>query len=361
MSNHNQKNYFFTPDEKHSKLPKSREELNKNKGQNVAVIRFWFNKHQKKAIGIVHTEDKEMLKNLIQDNEQKFSVEIIEIQQESFDRITGQLNRLTQTVDERKPGFVLCRRISPEPIEMEESKRFKDLLDGFHQTTKDIVFHFGGEDIASSNDYMLVYFNNLEDALHCSLKLRRAFDDCRQKVHACKVSMNIGISLNDFENAGREPFEKSIQAARRLSYINSNLIMLGYSLKGHFQMLIQEFGADNRIRLLTYAEEKFLNKLMDCLEQKWQDENFQVLDIGRHLNCSKSKIYRQMMDLIGQSPNHFIREYRLNRSIDLIRSRRNNISEIAFEAGFSSPSYFSHCFQNRFGLRPGDFMELMES
>jgi len=361
MPNRKKKSYLFTPDEKQSKLPISHEELNKNNCQNDPVVRYWFSKHQKKAIGIIHAEDKEMLKNLIQDNEHKLSVEIVEIQPESFDRIAGQLHRLAEAVDDSKAGFVLCRKISLEPIEMEESKMFKNLLDRFNQTTKDIVFNHGGEGLVSSNDYMLVYFNNLEDALQCSLELCSAFDDCRQKVHSCKVSMNIGISLNGFENAGRESSEKSIKAARRLSYINTNLIMLSCLLKGHFQMLAQEFVADNRIRLLTYSEEKFLNKLMDCLEQKWQDENFQVLDIGRHLNCSKSKIYRQMMDLIGQSPNHFIREYRLNRSIDLIRSRRNNISEIAFEAGFSSPSYFSHCFQNRFGLKPSDFMELMES
>lgn len=361
MPNHTNNKKSNHPDQSKINLSPTEDEGFHCKDRNTPTVKYWFNKQNRKAIGIFDAQNKEILQNLLQDKEHKLQVEIVDIENESFDRIAGQLGRLTQGASDYKAGFVLCRKVSPEPIEMEESKQFKYLLDEFNQKTKNIVYNHGGEWLSSSDDYLLVYFDYLEDALNCSMELCRVFDDCRQKVHSCKVSMNIGMSLNDSESRSSQPSKRSVTVARRLSYINNNLIMLSCFLKDHYQAVAQEFGDNCRVRLLTYSEEKFLNKLMDCLELKWQDENFQVEDIGRQLNCSKSKIYRQMMNLIGQSPNHFIREYRLNRSIDLIRSRRSNISEIAFEAGFGSPSYFSHCFQKRFGLNPSDFMQLMES
>jgi AraC-like DNA-binding protein len=52
------------------------------------------------------------------------------------------------------------------------------------------------------------------------------------------------------------------------------------------------------------------------------------------------------------SPNNLLREYRLLQSLNLLRSEDRNISQTTFDTGFSSPSYFTKCFQKRFGLQP---------
>ena len=66
-----------------------------------------------------------------------------------------------------------------------------------------------------------------------------------------------------------------------------------------------------------------------------------------------------MIDLLGEAPNNFIKEYRLFRSVELMRQKRGNISEVAFNSGFSSPSYFTKCFQKRFGLKPSQYRHSM--
>jgi AraC-like DNA-binding protein len=63
-----------------------------------------------------------------------------------------------------------------------------------------------------------------------------------------------------------------------------------------------------------------------------------------------------MMLLTGKSPNTFIKDYRLNEAVKLLNKNAGNISEIAFETGFSSPSYFSKCFQKKYGHFPSGYL-----
>ena len=50
-----------------------------------------------------------------------------------------------------------------------------------------------------------------------------------------------------------------------------------------------------------------------------------------------------------------MREYRLNRALRAIERMKGNIAEIAIESGFNNPSYFSKCFQKKFGILPSDY------
>jgi AraC-like DNA-binding protein len=95
---------------------------------------------------------------------------------------------------------------------------------------------------------------------------------------------------------------------------------------------------------------------MDYTEFSWSDTNLKVADFSKAVGCSKSQLYRKMIFLTGKSPNSFINEYRLDEALALLNKHTGNISEIAFETGFSSPSYFSKCFQKRYGLSPSDHL-----
>jgi AraC-like DNA-binding protein len=113
---------------------------------------------------------------------------------------------------------------------------------------------------------------------------------------------------------------------------------------------------DERIFSLTPADEKFLSILMDYTESAWSNTNLKVDDFSKPVGCSKSQLYRKMILLTGKSPNTFMKEYRLNEALTLLNKNTGNISEIAFETGFASPSYFSKCFQKRYGHLPSDYL-----
>jgi AraC-like DNA-binding protein len=64
------------------------------------------------------------------------------------------------------------------------------------------------------------------------------------------------------------------------------------------------------------------------------------------------------MHLVGKSPNIFLRDYRLNKAFELLEKQRSNISEIAYQTGFSSPAYFSKCFHKKYGILPSNMYTL---
>jgi len=45
-------------------------------------------------------------------------------------------------------------------------------------------------------------------------------------------------------------------------------------------------------------------------------------------------------------------------AIELLDKQESNISEIAYQTGFSSPTYFSKCFQEEYGVLPSNYIKL---
>jgi AraC-like DNA-binding protein len=62
--------------------------------------------------------------------------------------------------------------------------------------------------------------------------------------------------------------------------------------------------------------------------------------------------YRKIFALTGESPRDFIKSYRLKRGAQLLKANFGNVTEVAFEIGFSSTSYFTKCFKEKFHQLP---------
>ena len=70
------------------------------------------------------------------------------------------------------------------------------------------------------------------------------------------------------------------------------------------------------------------------------------------MGISRAQLYRKIKTMTGISPNDIIREARLKRADRLLETTDKSISEIAYEVGFSSPSYFTKCYREFFGRTP---------
>ena len=69
----------------------------------------------------------------------------------------------------------------------------------------------------------------------------------------------------------------------------------------------------------------------------------------------RSTLFRKVQALTGESPPQFILSYRLERAAQLLKDNFGNVTEVAFEVGFSSPAYFSKCFKEKFHQSPSSF------
>ena len=84
------------------------------------------------------------------------------------------------------------------------------------------------------------------------------------------------------------------------------------------------------------------------------DTDFSVETLAAQMGMSRVQLYRKVKLLTGRTPVDIIRLSRLNRSKVLLAQEGTTISEVAYSIGFSSPSYFTKCFKDEFGILPGD-------
>ena len=101
------------------------------------------------------------------------------------------------------------------------------------------------------------------------------------------------------------------------------------------------------------AQDKaFLGKLYRIIDEHLSDEEFNVTVLSMEMGMSRTNIFSKLKALVGQSPQTFLTNYRLNRAMELLKTREYNISEVAYKVGFSTLTGFSRSFKNKFGVPP---------
>ena len=103
------------------------------------------------------------------------------------------------------------------------------------------------------------------------------------------------------------------------------------------------------------SEIEFMSKIRDLIVREMGDINLSIDQIGHTIGMSRSQLFRKMKALTGKAPSIFIRDVRLSEGKNLLENTTMNITEIAYKVGFSSPTYFSDAFKEKYGVRPSQF------
>ncbi len=103
-----------------------------------------------------------------------------------------------------------------------------------------------------------------------------------------------------------------------------------------------------------HPESEFLQKVIAIIEENLSDEHFEVPDLANQLNMSRSNLLRKVKSLSGLSVSVFIRQVRLHHARRLLKDESLTISEVSYQVGFNSTSYFTKCFRETFGYPPGE-------
>ena len=104
---------------------------------------------------------------------------------------------------------------------------------------------------------------------------------------------------------------------------------------------------------LGSKDQSFLNKLTEIILENLRNENFGVTELAKSSGISSYSIRRKIKILTGKTVVHFIKEIRLEKSLEILQNENVTASEVAYRVGFSSPAYFSSCFHEHFGFPPG--------
>ncbi len=141
---------------------------------------------------------------------------------------------------------------------------------------------------------------------------------------------------------------------KQLALITKNLMEIRGTLKQKFSQ--QPFSSTD-ILSTGSRDKKFLNKLIEAIEERISDPQLSVEELGKEVGLSRSSLYKKVKSLTGHVPNEFIRLIRLKHAAKLLSAHNYNISEIGYMVGFSSHSYFSKCFYQQFKLTPTEFAD----
>jgi signal transduction histidine kinase/ligand-binding sensor domain-containing protein/DNA-binding response OmpR family regulator len=105
---------------------------------------------------------------------------------------------------------------------------------------------------------------------------------------------------------------------------------------------------------VTSIDDAFLQKAMTAVENEIGNEHFGVDELSKAMNMSRSQLFRKLTALTDQAPREFIRYLRLHRGNQLLQNNAGTVSEVAYQVGFNSVTYFTKCFQEQFGQLPSE-------
>ncbi|ELX66213.1 hybrid sensor histidine kinase/response regulator transcription factor [Prevotella nigrescens] len=100
------------------------------------------------------------------------------------------------------------------------------------------------------------------------------------------------------------------------------------------------------------AESQFVEKFRTIIQANLGNSELNVETISHEMGISRAQLYRKIKSITGISPNDIVREARMRRADRLLETTDKSVSEIAYEVGFSSPSYFTKCYREFFGRTP---------
>ncbi|MHB1278621.1 MAG: response regulator [Bacteroidia bacterium] len=105
-------------------------------------------------------------------------------------------------------------------------------------------------------------------------------------------------------------------------------------------------------------EASFGDRLNRHVERELSNTELKVKHLADAMAMSVSTFERRVKEHFKTSPKLFIRDYRLDNAMRLLKGRKSNVSGVARECGFDNISYFSLCFREKFGFSPSEVLNV---
>jgi AraC-like DNA-binding protein len=323
---------------------------------------YWFDEKRKAAFCLVEAPSKMAIKKMHQFAHGDVPNQIIEVQLEVVESFLGRikdpekvqgagLNIINDSAF-RTIMAIELKAFSHKHIDVTSSGSFPQR---FTNTIYKKLKASNGSIVNRTENYFLASFQSVSKAVKASFEIDHAFNSLRAGYTGGRLSLKIGLAAGAPVTGRKLIFEDTIKTAERMCLAVHGRIIVSPEVRALYDIENPKPLTDNdNIVSITEKDEDFLTCLLDYIDSSWCDSNLKIDDLTRPLGYSKSQMYRKMIALTGKSPQAFIKEYRLREALTLLNRQQVNISEVAYQCGFTSPSYFSKCFRNMYGCSPSD-------
>ena len=143
-----------------------------------------------------------------------------------------------------------------------------------------------------------------------------------------------------------KPFSSGVLKARI-----DNLLKSRKRLGGLYKGSMPEEVTDDK---LESGDKAFIAKLRRVIQDNLSNADFGVEEISAAMGLSRVQLYRKVKALTGATIVDLLRKARLQRGRKMLETTDSSVAEVAYEVGFSSPSYFTKCFKDEYDMLPGD-------
>lgn len=332
-------------------------------------LTYWFDEERQMAFCLIDGPNIEAVKSMHEEAHGLIPYEIIEVESQIVKAFLGRIEH-PQLAEEAKKAapFVFvdpaCRTIMATELKdavLLSAKmgpaRAKKLVYLHCEIIRGSLHKYDGQEVQYTGKGFLASFTSASKAVLCAIDMKESLRMHNNKISVDPLEVEIGLSAGMPVNGSNDLFGQAIQLANRLCKVSgAGHVMVSSMVSELFkQEEPKTLSKGHLIRTLNLPEERFLNQLYDFTETAWNENAFTILTFAKSLGVSKSNLYRKIISLTGGSPNDFIKEIRLNKAVKLIAEQENSIAEVAYQSGFTTPSYFSKCFQKRFHILPSDY------
>jgi AraC-like DNA-binding protein len=333
---------------------------------NCKCMTYWIDEKRDSVFCLIDAPNKEAIRKLHDGSHGLIPHEIIPVNDNLVEAFLGRLQDPDTFNDLSNPELnifndpafriILVTKIMDSTLLIntlgtERAERLQTLHD---EIVKDQLKNFDGSAVEFLDDGCTASFESAAQALQCACAIEKSFH-----VAGDLVNLQIGLHAGMPVSKNNLLFGDTVKFAKNLCFIGKKNQILVSSIVHDTYMDEDRDKTDelNNIKWLTPSEDNFLKKLLEVLDRNWKDPKLEIDDFCREMSMSTSKLYRKCKDLTGMSINSLLREYRLLNSLQQLKRGEKNITQIAFDSGFNSSSYFTRCFQKRFGSQPTAFLQ----
>ncbi|WP_315118262.1 AraC family transcriptional regulator [uncultured Clostridium sp.] len=110
----------------------------------------------------------------------------------------------------------------------------------------------------------------------------------------------------------------------------------------------------NEVNTNAFAEDQRIKEMLSYIHENYK-EKITLEDMAKAVNISRSECCRFFKRMIKLTPFEYLISYRISQSILLLKKSNLSITEIAYEVGFGSVSYYIEKFRKHTDYTPKEF------
>lgn len=190
------------------------------------------------------------------------------------------------------------------------------------------------------------------DGVEMCKKIKSNFNTCHIPVVLLTARGAVEHIIFGLQHAADDYILKPFNITLLLARCN-NIIKNRLALQAHYMHSPQ---SDIRQIATNPNDQELLGRAVKLIEENLDNADFDIDTFAREMCLGRSNLFRKIKGVTGQTPNEFIVNIRLKKSLDLLKEHPDMpVYQIAMMVGFNEDTYFMRCFKKAFGKTPSQY------